>query len=204
MEREKDHKGPLLDTIPAKDLAASKHTFIDSGGYIIVANEPIKCFFILKQGSAKLIHDDAEAGPLIIDIYHSGDFMGEMEMVDLVTEDRSIVAMTRCEVLQFSREQFFRLWKENEDFSTRLLYMHCLRLLRAGDDKVNADRAILRDRLFRLIQLNMNERGYFRYSKQILAEMVGVSMRSLNRSLKELENDRLVLVDSGTIRLYTE
>lgn len=203
MERE-NAKKLLLDTIPAKDLAAAERVFVAPGEYIIRANEPLKCFYLLMQGSAKLIHEDAESDPLIIDIYHSGDFMGEMEMVNVITSDRSIIAMTRCEVRKFNREQFFRLWKENEEFSMRLLYIHCVRLLRAGDDKVNADRAVLRDRLFRLIQLNLNEHGYFRYTKQILAEMVGISIRSLNRSLKELENDRLVLVESGRIRLYSE
>lgn len=193
---------PLLDTIPEKDLASACRAIIAPGVPIIEANEPIKNFYILAQGNAKLIHEDTEADPLIIDIYHTGDFMGEMEMLDIVTQDRSVVAMTQCEVVKFSREQFYRLWKENTEFSMLLLYIHCQRLLRAGDDKVNADRAILRDRLFRLIQLNLNEQGYFRYSKQILAEMVGVSMRSLNRSLKELQCDRLVFVDSGKIQLY--
>jgi CRP/FNR family transcriptional regulator len=194
----------LIDTIPESVVAGAERLTIDAGSYIICANEPINFFYILVQGSAKLIHEDLEADPLIIDIYHSGDFMGEMEMLGLKTKDRSIISMTKCELLKLTRGQFFRLWSENIDFSMHLLYIHCLRLLQAGDDKIYADRAILRDRLFRLVQLNLNERGYFRYTKQILSEMAGVSMRSLNRSLRELEQNRLIRVSSGTIRLCTE
>jgi CRP-like cAMP-binding protein len=197
-------KGALQDVIPAQVIEEAELVVFEPGAYIINPNEPVKYFYLLTLGSAKLTHEDPEAAPLIIDIYHSGDFMGEMEMVGLSTTDRSISALTRCELRRFSKEQFFKLWTETKDFSTRLLYIHCQRLLRAGDDKVNSERTILRDRVFRLIQLNLNEKGFFCYTKQILSEMAGVSIRSLNRSLKELEEDRLIIVSGGAIRLFTE
>lgn len=200
----KNNQRSLLDIIPEQIIQKSEQITIAPGEHIVRANEPVKYFYVLIQGSAKLIHEDAEAEPLIIDIYHSGDFMGEMEMVDVITKDRSIIAMTRCELIRLGREDFLRLWTESREFSLRLLRIHCLRLLRAGDDKVNSDRTMLSGRVFRLIQLNLNEKDYFRYTKQILSEMVGISMRSLNRTLKDLERDRLIIVSSGTIRLYTE
>lgn len=194
----------IIEAIPGEISDISERLSIPAGQYIIRANEPINFFYILINGSAKLIHDDVNESPLIIDIYHSGDFFGEMEMVGLVTKDRSILAMTQCEVLRFSREQFFKLWNESSSFSQWLLYVHCERLLRAGEDKINSDRTMLRGRVFRIIQANLNDKGYFLYTKQILAEMVGISMRSLNRTLKELETDRFIILSSGTIRLYIE
>jgi CRP-like cAMP-binding protein len=77
-------------------------------------------------------------------------------------------------------------------------------MLKAGDDKVYADRTMLRGRVFRIIQDNLNPKGYFLYAKQILAEMIGISIRSLNRILKEMENDRLIIVSQGTIQLYID
>ena len=59
----------------------------------------------------------------------------------------------------------------------------------------------LREKVFRLIQQNLNEQNYFLYTKDILAEMAGVSMRSLNRSLSELKQLRLISISSGAIRL---
>ena len=195
---------PVIETILTETKGRFDALFLLPGQYLICANEPVNFFYILIRGSAKLIHEDANENPLIIDIYHSGDFFGEMEMIGIVTEDRSIIALTQCEVLRFTREQFFALWRGNTAFSEWVLKVHCERMLRAGDDKVNADRTMLRGRIFRIIQANLNERGYFIYTKQILAEMVGISIRSLNRTLKELENDRLVLLSSGTIRLCVE
>lgn len=194
----------VLNNLSVEVLENSNNMVFEAGQYIIRANEPINFFYILIRGSVKLIHDDVDAEPLIIDIYHSGDFFGEMEMIGIVTKDRSIVAMTQCEVLRFSHEQFIKFWNESNEFSLWILHVHCSRLLRAGDDKINSDRTIQRVRVFRIIQGNLSEKGYFLYTKQILAEMVGISIRSLNRSLKELEADRLITVSSGTIKLCVE
>jgi len=194
----------VLNNLPEEALENSSKMVFEAGQYIIYANEPVNFFYILMRGSAKLIHDDVDAGPLIIDIYHSNDFFGEMEMIGIVTKDRSIIAMTQCEVLRFSHDQFFKYWNESKEFSLWVLHVHCTRLLRAGDDKINSDRTMLRVRVFRIIQDNLNEKGYFLYTKQILAEMVGISIRSLNRTLKELKIDRLITVSSGTIKLCTE
>jgi DNA-binding GntR family transcriptional regulator len=59
----------------------------------------------------------------------------------------------------------------------------------------------LSEKVFRLVQDNLNEKGYFIYSKVILSEMAGVSIRSLNRALSELKEKKLITILNGTIRL---
>ena len=85
--------------------------------------------------------------------------------------------------------------------SMYIFTMHCERLMRAGNDKINSECMFLREKVFRLIQQNLNEQNYFLYTKDILAEMAGVSVRSLNRSLSELKQLRLISITSGAIRL---
>lgn len=194
----------VLPNLPEEVLEISSNMVFEAGQYIVCSSEPTNFFYILMRGNAKLIHDDADARPLIIDIYHPGDFFGEMEMLGIVTKDRSIITMSQCEVLRFSHDQFFELWNENNEFSLWVLQVHTTRLLHAGDEKINADRMMLRVRVFRIIQDNLNEKGYFLYTKQILSEIVGVSIRSLNRTLKELEIDRLITISSGTIKLCAD
>ncbi len=192
----------LIDSIPPEYLNAAERIRYAVGEYITNPNEPVKYFYILLSGSAKLMYEGAKGEPLILDIYHAGDFFGEMEMVDLQTFDRAIIALTPCEAYRFSRRQFFDLWDGAGAFSRLLLMVHCDRLLRAGDDKVYAERTVLREKVFRIIQNHINARGCFLYTKHILAEMSGVSIRSLNRTLKELEEDGLIVQTGGTIRLH--
>lgn len=191
----------LLAVLSEDELAKTSTLHLPASTYIVTANKPVTHFYVLVKGSAKLVYDDPNMDPVIIDIYHAGDFFGEMEMIGITIKNRSIITMTPVTIHQFTKDQFFEAWQHNPKFSSQLFAMHCQRLLRSGDDKVNADRDILRDRLLRLIQDNLNDRGYFRYTKQILAEMVGTSLRSLNRSLRELEQAGQIIVTEGTIRL---
>ena len=191
----------LLATIPQKYLDWAKVVNYAPGDCIKQAGESFCNFCILAQGTAKLLYDTANGSPLIIDLYHKGDFFGEMEAIGMNTEDRSIIAMTDCRVYQFTQQQFLDMWNECSDVSRYILYVHCERLIREGDDMIHADSLCLREKVFRIIQENLNEQNYFLYTKDVLAEMAGTSIRSLNRVLAELKELDLIFLSAGRIRL---
>jgi len=191
----------FLATIPQELLQTAQLRHFAPGAYIKRAGEPFDHFCILFKGSTKLVYEPADGTALIIDLYHEGDFFGEMEAIGMETRDRSLIALTDCEVYQFTREQFLHMWSTCSDVSMYILTVHCERLLRAGNDKIDSECMFLREKVFRLIQQNLNEQNYFLYTKDVLAEMAGVSVRSLNRSLSELKALRLISIKSGAICL---
>ena len=190
----------LLNTIPKELLATAQLQKFPAGSFIKRSGSSFCHFCILAKGTAKLVYDDGENPPLIIDLYHTGDFFGEMEAVGMQTDDRSIVALTDCELYRFTKEQFIAMWNQYNDVSRYILYVHCERLIRAGDDKIRSENVFLRDKVFRIIQENLNSANYFLYTKDVLAEMSGTSIRSLNRALAELKEAKLISFSSG-IRL---
>lgn len=190
----------LLGTIPKELLKTAQLQKFPAGSYIKRSGSSFCHFCILAKGTAKLVYDDGENPPLIIDLYHTGDFFGEMESIGMQTDDRSIVALTDCELYRFTKEQFVAMWNQYNDVSRYILFVHCERLIRAGDDKIRSENVFLRDKVFRIIQENLNDANYFLYTKDILAEMSGTSMRSLNRALAELKEAKLISLSSG-IRL---
>ena len=191
----------LLATIPQRYLETANTVTYQPGDCIKRAGESFCNFCILAEGTAKLLYDNASGSPLIIDLYHKGDFFGEMEAIGMNTEDRSIIAMTVCRVYQFTQQQFLDMWNECSDVSRYILYVHCERLIREGDDMIHADSLCLREKVFRIIQENLSEKNYFLYTKDVLAEMAGASIRSLNRVLAELKELELVILSAGRIRL---
>lgn len=193
----------LLNTIPPSVLATAELRTFAPGEYIKRSGASFCNFCILASGTAKLIYEDRNAQPLIIDLYHTGDFFGEMEAIGMQTDDRSIIAMTDCKVYQYTKDQFLEIWNTCSALSRYILQIHCERLIRAGDDKINSECMFLREKLFRLIQENLNSSNYFLYTKDVLAEMAGTSIRSLNRALAELCEMKLIVVSSGSIRLCT-
>ena len=195
------HSGAsFLHTIPGAFLEDAAVLRFAPGEYIKRAGDDFDRFCILKKGSCKLVYE-AENTSLIIDLYHEGDFFGEMEAIGMQTTDRSLIALTACEVLCFTREQFRHMWSTCSDMSMYIFTVHCERLMRSGNDKIDSECMFLREKVFRLIQQNLNEQNYFLYTKDVLAEMAGVSLRSLNRSLSELKQLRLISISSGAIRL---
>ena len=195
------HSGAsFLHIIPKAFLADATVVHFLPGEYIKRAGDDFDHFCILKKGSCKLVYE-AENTSLIIDLYHAGDFFGEMEAIGMQTTDRSLIALTECEVLCFTKEQFRHMWSTCSDMSMYIFTVHCERLMRSGNDKIDSECMFLREKVFRLIQQNLNEQNYFLYTKDVLAEMAGVSLRSLNRSLSELKALRLISISSGAIRL---
>ena len=195
------HSGAsFLNTIPQEFLNDAVVLHFGPGEYIKRAGDDFDRFCILQKGSCKLVYE-AENTSLIIDLYHEGDFFGEMEAIGMQTTDRSLIALTDCQVLCFTKEQFRHMWSTCSDVSMYIFTVHCERLMRSGNDKIDSECMFLREKVFRLIQQNLNEQNYFLYTKDILAEMAGVSMRSLNRSLSELKTLRLISLSSGAIRL---
>ena len=190
----------MLNTIPKELLATARYLKYAPGEFIKQSGSSFCHFCILAKGTAKLIYDDSENPPLIIDLYHTGDFFGEMEAIGMQTDDRSIVALTDCELYRFTKEQFLEMWNTCSDLSRYILYVHCERLIRSGDDMIRSESVFLRDKVFRIIQENLNDANYFLYTKDLLAEMAGTSIRSLNRALSELKDAKLISLSSG-IRL---
>ena len=195
------HKGAsFLHTIPQTFLQQAVQLRFAPGEYIKRAGDSFDHFCILTSGSCKLVYE-AENTSLIIDLYHAGDFFGEMEAIGMQTTDRSLIALTECEVYRFTKEQFHQMWSTCSEVSMYIMTVLCERLIRSGNDKIDSECMFLREKVFRLIQQNLNEQNYFLYTKDVLAEMAGVSMRSLNRSLSELKQLRLISISSGAIRL---
>lgn len=195
------HSGAsFLHTIPRAFLDEATVLHFAPGEYIKCAGDDFDRFCILQKGSCKLVYESDNTS-LIIDLYHAGDFFGEMEAIGMQTTDRSLIALTECEVLCFTKEQFRNMWSTCSDMSMYIFTVHCERLMRSGNDKIDSECMFLREKVFRLIQQNLNEQNYFLYTKDVLAEMAGVSVRSLNRSLSELKQLRLISISSGAIRL---
>ena len=124
-------------------------------------------------------------------------------MVGVAYNDRSIVAMTECTLYEFSREAFFRLWSACPEFSLYVLRLHCQRLLRSGNDTIYAERLVLKEKVMHLIRLHGNELGYFPYTKDVLSEMAGVSIRPLTGTLAPRKERGLIRISRATIPLLT-
>jgi len=123
-------------------------------------------------------------------------------MLGITTYNRRITTLTPSKVLKLTKTQFWELWSEQPQFSKAVFNQVCIRLLQTGNERVFNSSTFLRQQVYRLINLNLNKHGYFRYEKEVLRELLGVPIRSLNRALRELENEQLISITAGAIRVW--
>lgn len=174
------------------------------GSVVWIESDEDKRFYVIREGSVELSYEDYEGERLIIDIYHAGEFFGEIQMAGLETRNRMITSLTYCELICFTKPQFWKFWDKEKGFSKTIFEMLCKRLIRSGDEKAFCDRVFLRQRVLKIIAENVNEVGYFLYNKDVLRGLSGVSIRSLNRTLHDLAESGAILYEQGAIKLLVD
>lgn len=100
---------------------------------------------LILHGTVRVMKQSSESSEgRVIATRGTGDFLGEMAIVDASERSATVVAISDCEVLEFSRENYERVIREHPGFATRVL-KSLSRKLRESDS-------------FRLLELEENNR----------------------------------------------
>ena len=142
--------------------------------------------------SAKVLMRDEQGREVILAILGSGEFFGEMGLLDDSPRSASVVTLEPCELLSISKVDFKRTLAENSDLSLTVM-RGLVKRLREADQKIGS--LALMDvygRVARLL-LQMAEEVdgekvvVKKLSKQDIAKMIGASREMVSRVMKDLE-----------------
>jgi CRP/FNR family cyclic AMP-dependent transcriptional regulator len=173
----------------------SKHQFI------VREAEPGDTFFIIVSGSVSVCRIAPDGRETILSILKEGDFFGEMSMFDSSLRSASIKTLTDCEVGAIHRQDFLDLMDRNTKIG-RLLVIELSERLRAANSLIAATTSQdIRARLASLL-LNLAEqfgeevangtRITLRLTNQEMANMIGTTRETVNRTLNRFWDDQLV------------
>ena len=159
---------------------------------IIGAGDPTDSLYIVISGRLKVLMSDEQGREVILAILGTGEFFGEMGLLDDSPRSASVVTLEPCELLSISKTDFKRCIAENSDLS--LMVMRGLvRRLREADQKIGS--LALMDvygRVARLLLEMAEDVGgekmvVKKLSKQDIAKMIGASREMVSRVMKDLE-----------------
>ena len=159
---------------------------------IICAGDKTDSLYIVISGRLKVLMRDEQGREVILAILGSGEFFGEMGLLDDSPRSASVVTLEPCELLGIAKDDFKRCLAENSDLS--LVVMRGLvKRLREADQKIGS--LALMDvygRVARLLlQLADDVDGekvvVKKLSKQDIAKMIGASREMVSRVMKDLE-----------------
>lgn len=175
--------------------------YFEPGDKILSQNEASHYVYILRKGRAK-VYFSSPIGVIFLEyIYNDGELFGEVEVLNNKPILSSVEAISFCEVIQISKENFINWLKFDGDFSLFInkqladkLYMIC----------IHSETNIiypLKYRLLFFLQNHISNNYQKGVPKDILVEGLGSNTRSINRIIKELVDEGIIIYDKGIIKI---
>lgn len=183
----------VLATVSERRLP--KHQFVVREG------EPGDTFFVIASGSVAVVRIGPDSRETILSILKEGDFFGEMSMFDSSLRSASIKTLTDVALGAIRQSDFLGLIDKNPEIG-KLLVIELSERLRAANALIAATTSQdIRARLASLL-LNLSEqfgeqvdngtRITLRLTNQEMANMIGTTRETVNRTLNRFWDDRLV------------
>lgn len=201
----------LFAGVPEAELDAlaqrSRTRKFPKGSIVVNEGDTENGLFIVESGTLKAYVTEESGRELTLSILHSGDYFGELALLDDSPRSASVATLSDCVLIQVSQQSFRTMLESNPNCMT-MIVKNLVARIRALTD--NAKVLALLDVYGRLQHLfstmgEQDENGNTvintRLTQQDIASCVGASREMINRVLRELaiggyieiEQQRIVL-----------
>ena len=206
---------PIFTDLTDSDLTkiASKMVprVYKKGQMILLEESMGETFFIITQGAVKVTRLSADGREVILAILGESDFFGEMSLLDGEGRSANIVANEDAKVLTLSRNDFLDCLESYPKIAIALLEELATRL-RKSDQQIES--LSLSDSEHRIgitlirlaAELGTIKQGHVTVKnlpyQQDIANMAGTSRETVSRTLKLLEDKKLVRRENRNLTIY--
>ena len=206
---------PIFTDLTDSDLTkiASKMVprVYDKGQMILLEESMGETFFIITQGAVKVTRLSADGREVILAILGESDFFGEMSLLDGEGRSANIVANEDAKVLTLSRNDFLDCLESYPKIAIALLEELATRLRKSDQQIESLSLSDSEHRigitLIRLAgELGTIKQGHVTVKnlpyQQDIANMAGTSRETVSRTLKLLEDKKLVRRKNKNLTIY--
>lgn len=172
------------------------------GELIVEQGKKTNALYIILAGRARVLSADSRGREVILATLQSGDYIGEMSLIDDEPHSATVRTDVQTDVLVLGRDAFARCLPDSSSMSYNIM-RGLVRRLRHADRKIES--LALMDVYGRVARALMDfviedGAGNFvvreRISRQDLAKMVGASREMVSRVMKDLEERGFVQTQS--------
>jgi len=163
--------------------------------------DPGQTFYLILTGSVAIVRVAPDGRETILSILKERDFFGEMSIFDTAVRAASVRTLTEVEVGAIEREDFLALIDRSPRIG-RLLVIALSERLRAANKLISASTSQdIRSRLASLLlnlstnfgeQVPAGTRITLRLTNQEMANMIGTTRETVNRTLNRFWDERLI------------
>ncbi len=140
-----------------------------------------------------------------IELHHS--LVGEIGALDGGTRTATAICLTPCELVSLSRAQLFERMERHPTLARAMIELLCARLRwvsgEMGDLAFFAIEARLAKRLALLSSINADKDGWIEISQAELAEFLGATRESVNKTLNDWRSKGVIELRRGGVRVMS-
>ncbi len=200
----------MLTALQAESLveSVSKKRF-KRGEILVEQGEKRNALYIILAGRTRVVMTDNKGREVILATLRSGDYVGEMSLIDGEPHSATVVADQQADVLMLGRDDFLRCLSENSAMSFAVMH-ELVQRLRKASQKISSlalmgvygrvamvllDSAVADDQDALMIREKV--------SRQDIAKMVGASREMVSRVMKDFEEQGFIQsLEGGMVRVY--
>ena len=184
------------------DGAVPVKTF-EKGDIIYRQDAHARYFYEIITGEVVIVNSNSEGKDFVQGLYTAGECFGIAALVNRQPYPSAAVANTSCELYVITSDHFFRLLKENYAFHFRITEIVCRQLQYKTmmlEEFANEEGE---HRLLTLIHYLMArttaENNVLDITKQQLADMTGLRVETVIKTLKKIEKKGMIATQRGKI-----
>jgi len=178
---------------------------------IVSQGEPADALFAIMRGRLKVAASGPDGRDTVLGIMAEGEVFGEVALLDGGARSATCTAIEPCELLAIERDQFMELLEQSPGIAVKLLHVLSSRLRRLSQRSEDAAFLDVPSRLARSLldlatRFGEQRRGTasgiyisLKLSQQELGDLVGATRESVNKHLKDWENQRLIELEGGRV-----
>lgn len=171
---------------------------------VVFAGDKTSALYVIVSGSAKVLSRDSEGREVILAFLSQGECFGEMGLIDGEPRSADVVVVDPCELLEISRDDLVKAFKQSSDLSLNIMRSLVTRLRQAnwkieGLALMDVYGRVAKN-LFDLSEVVGGVRIIrHKVTKQDMAKLVRASREMVTRVMKDLERSGYIRIDDGNI-----
>ena len=175
---------------------------------VFFENEQGDFFFMILEGRIKVTILGDDGREVILSLLGSGDFFGEMALLDNEPRSATAIAVEDSELLSLHRTDFQSVLTDNRSITVGLIKVLTARLRRANHQISTLALLDVYGRVARVIVDMAREEGrrlkdgriaFRRATHQEIANRIGTTRETVTRMLKDLERQGMIHIEGREI-----
>jgi CRP/FNR family transcriptional regulator, cyclic AMP receptor protein len=204
---------PLFSTLSDVEFSQLEHIFVlrsyRKGQVIFLEEETGNYMYLVLSGKVKVSKAGSAGKETILAIHRTGDFFGEMSLLDGKTSPATVSAMEDAKIISLSGTDFHKYLMHNEKVLLQIINVLCARLRQVWQTQSlssSTAEARIRMGIYQLAKKHgiRDARGTIidlKITHQELAEMVGTSRETVTRTLAQLRKQGILAIEQRRMTL---